>query len=265
VASPFQAILDYEVRHGIPPGWVNYSISKSAPEGAWQLLETGKIALDSKFFSRFNEDLHNQARWKDFLHLQQRKATAAKDTSLPVPKVDGEQLFDEMMRYSSRPDPWIFPALQKLKASGDFIVAALSNTVIFPPGHALYSADYFNHPTRSIFDVFISSAHVGLRKPDPAIYHLALRQMNLWAMAHLDTVEGRGKAPWKDGVTAEEVLFLDDIGENLRAAKKIGFRTVKVALGKGFQAVEQLEDVTGLKLANGHSAPSKSGSASSKI
>jgi hypothetical protein len=38
-----------------------------------------------------------------------------------------------MMDGSRAPDPWMFPALKKLKASGKHILAALSNTMIYPP------------------------------------------------------------------------------------------------------------------------------------
>ena len=54
------------------------------------------------------------------------------------------------------------------------------------------------------------------------------------------------------GVSASDILFLDDIGENLKTAKKIGFGTIKVNLGRAFEAVDQLEKVTGLQLAGTH-------------
>jgi len=53
-------------------------------------------------------------------------------------------------------------------------------------------------------------------------------------------------------VKAEDILFLDDIGENLKAAKANGFRTLKVNLGRTYEAVEELESVTGLKLEGGY-------------
>jgi len=147
-------------------------------------------------------------------------------------------------------DPWIYPALQKLKESGQFILAALSNTVIFPPDHP-----YANPPDRKdvrrMFDVFVSSAHVGLRKPDPAIYALALELINQYAKANQDTPRGKS-LNWQNGIAASEVVFLDDIGENLKAGKQAGFRTIKVHLGKAFEAVDELEDVTELKLAGDH-------------
>jgi FMN phosphatase YigB (HAD superfamily) len=57
---------------------------------------------------------------------------------------------------------------------------------------------------------------------------------------------------WAVGVRAEEVVFLDDIGENLKAAKAVGFGTIRVPLGRAYEAVEVLEGVTGLKLAGDH-------------
>jgi FMN phosphatase YigB (HAD superfamily) len=236
----------------VPPGWVNYSISQSAPNGAWQLLETGRVGLDARFFAHFNRDLHDSSRWQAFLRLPPQSQVAVSSTQLP--NIDGEELFNEMMRYSSQPDPWMLPGLKKLKASGHYLIAALSNTVIFPPGHDLYRTDFFNDPVRSLFDVFVSSAHVGLRKPDPAIYRLALREMNQWAAAHSTRQDGRAQM-WEGGIAAEDVLFLDDIGENLRAARELGFRTMKVNLGKSYKAVEQLEEITGLDLAGKHPCP----------
>ena len=47
----------------------------------------------------------------------------------------------------------------------------------------------------------------GVRKPEEKIYTTLLKRLN---------------------EKAEDVLFLDDIGGNLKAAKKLGFRTLKV-------------------------------------
>jgi len=57
------------------------------------------------------------------------------------------------------------------------------------------------------FDVFIESSVEGLRKPDPAIYRLACER--------LDT-------------PPEHMVFLDDIGGNLKPAKAMGMATIKV-------------------------------------
>ncbi|OBT89623.1 hypothetical protein VE02_01726 [Pseudogymnoascus sp. 03VT05] len=246
VVSPFQEILNYELKNGIPPGWVNHSLSKTAPNGAWHKLERGEIKCDEDFFAGFNHDLRDPLRWKAFYTQAMQKQGVTVTSIPPLPQVDGEWLFWEMMRMSRTPDPWMWPALQKLKASGKYIIAALSNTMIFPEGHEFNDAN----AVRGIFDIFISSAHVGLRKPDPAIYNMALSAINEYAQKNAST-QGKGLS-WGSGIKAEDIVFLDDIGENLKAAKKVGFGTIKVQLGQAYDAVAELEKLTGLDLAGDH-------------
>ena len=57
------------------------------------------------------------------------------------------------------------------------------------------------------FDLFVTSCYVGIRKPDEAIYRLALD------LTHH---------------AAEECCFLDDRQENIEGAAKLGFHTVLV-------------------------------------
>lgn len=192
--------------------------------------------MDAAFYRGFTQDLHDAGRWRDFYQREAAKhpGTLGKDVP-PVPTIDGEWLFNEMMRVSIPPDPWMYPALKNLKASGKYTVAALTNTVIFPPGHELYVEDLFEHPVRRLFDVYISSAHIGIRKPDPKMYEFAYNRLR-------EHAEGANLQPG-------DILFLDDIGENLRGARNRGFRTFKVPLGRAYEAVAELERITGLKLA----------------
>lgn len=251
VVSPFQAILDYELSLGIPPGWINYSIQKTSPDGFWHRLETGQIPLDSKFYDGFSRDLHNADLWKAFYQSQTAKNPTLPKQPPPVPQLDAEWLFTDMMSAATHPDPWMFPALKNLKASGKYLLAALSNTVIFPPGHQLHRPDLANDPVRGLFDVFVSSAHVGLRKPDPRIYQYAVQEVDKFARQNASSARGK-QLGWEKGVKAGDILFLDDIGGNLKAAKQAGFRTIKVNLGRAYEAVEELEKVTGLELAGPH-------------
>lgn len=191
--------------------------------------------MDADFFANFNRDLRNPSLWKQFnARHQQNQTSNASTTLLPVPEVDAEWLFWEMMRISRTPDPHMFPALKKLRESGKFVLGALSNTVIFPDGHP-FGVDQIG--LKSQFDFFISSAHTGLRKPEPKIYEAALKEMNALA-------KKRGIG----GAAPSDVVFFDDIGENLKAAKKSGMRTIKVTLGKTQDAVKELEKFTGLEL-----------------
>jgi FMN phosphatase YigB (HAD superfamily) len=214
-------------------------------------LEKGEIEMNEEFFRGFSQDLHDPIRWETFYKREQSKNPSLPKETPPVPSVDAEWLFNEMMTVSNNPDPWMFPALKKLKEDGRFILAALSNTVIFPPGHKLHLDHFFDEPVRQIFDVFISSAHVGIRKPDPAMYKLALDRVNEFAKANAHSARGKSLS-WEVGIKAEEVTFLDDIGENLKEARRQGLQTIKVNLGRAFEAVDELERVTGLKLAGDH-------------
>ena len=63
-------------------------------------------------------------------------------------------------------------------------------------------------PTEEMFDVIVDSSEVGLRKPNPAIYELALAKLG-------------GSAP-------KSALFLDDHPNNVRAAERIGIRGLLV-------------------------------------
>ncbi|KAI5302319.1 hypothetical protein KEM56_000803 [Ascosphaera pollenicola] len=237
VLSPMQAILDYERQNEIPIGWINYSLQTNSPSGAWHRLERGEITLDEKFFEGFNADFRRVEIWKRFLHTKKDgiRNIASFDPETP-PAIDGEPLFWSMMNIATTPDPYMFPALLKLKESGQFVIGALSNTTILPDKSHPGSDELL----KSQFDFFISSAHTGLRKPEPAIYEAAYRAMNDAAK------EEKG---WAEGMKREEIVFLDDIGANLKGAKSAGFRTIKVKLGRVREAVRELEEITGLKLA----------------
>jgi putative hydrolase of the HAD superfamily len=75
------------------------------------------------------------------------------------------------------------------------------------------------------FDVVLESSKLGVRKPEPAFYTLACEQL---------------------GVTADECVFLDDLGVNLKPARAMGMTTIKV--GDPAVALAELGTVLGLEL-----------------
>ena len=150
------------------------------------------MLLDKSWFQAFKRDLTDEKRWRVYYtkHLSQKLkekgSDAAEETAYnapPPPDIDAEWLYWEMMRVAREPDPHMYPALKKLRAAADaskgkLVIAAMSNTSIFPPEHP------FNDPTtaagkqnaelKGLFDVFVSSAHVGMRKPAEDIYFYTL-------------------------------------------------------------------------------------------
>jgi putative hydrolase of the HAD superfamily len=57
----------------------------------------------------------------------------------------------------------------------------------------------------TLFDVVVDSSEVGARKPEPRIYEITREKL---------------------GVAHDEIFFLDDIGQNLKAARALGWNTV---------------------------------------
>ena len=164
-------------------------------------------------------------------------STSLASTIPPLPTIEAESLFWSMMKVSQEPDPYVYPALQALASSQKFILGVLTNTVIFPPNHPYSLPSLLRTKLNSLFSVYVASAEVGLRKPDPKIYELALQKLD-----EFDRQKGGS------GVKAEDVVFLDDIGQNLKAAQELGMRTIRVRLGKTWRAVKELEGVTGVEL-----------------
>lgn len=277
MVSPFKAILEYELTHSIPPGYINHTISSTSPNGSWQKAERGEATLGDAWFASFRAELENPERWRAYWH--KILADPSKRELLPttwkegdavpaVPGIDAKEMFWNMMSMARSPDPYMYPALKRLGASGRFVVAALSNTIAFPAGIRDHKGALFvngirksevaelgkddtievgspeeqggvgdeREDIRGLFEVFVSSAHVGMRKPEKRIYELALSE-----------VQRLGRERGID-IKPEDVCFLDDIGGNLKAAKQLGMRTIKVTLGKSRDAVVELEQVVGMKL-----------------
>lgn len=76
-------------------------------------------------------------------------------------------------------------------------------------------------PVDELFEVVIDSSEVGMRKPEPRIFQLALDKL---------------------GVAPEEAVMLDDIAVNVDAARSVGMHAVQV----GPRAEEALAELDGL-------------------
>lgn len=76
-----------------------------------------------------------------------------------------------------------------------------------------------------LFEVVLESSKLGIRKPDPRIYLLACERL---------------------GVRPNEAVFLDDLGQNLKAARELGMVTIKVDHTDA--AIDELERVLGIPL-----------------
>lgn len=105
--------------------------------------------------------------------------------------------------------PEMVNALQKIK--GKLIQACLTNNIqslnkeTFEENNVSVSGKH--EEIMKLFDFVIESSKVNLRKPDPAFYKLACE---------------------KAEIEPFEAVFLDDLGINLKPAKILGMKTIKV-------------------------------------
>ncbi len=94
----------------------------------------------------------------------------------------------------------------------------------FAPGTTEESASgydlVFEH-----FDLVLESSKAGFRKPDPRFYQSACEQL---------------------GIRPDEAVFLDDLGVNLKPARAMGMRTIKVV--DPAEALAELETIVGFAL-----------------
>lgn len=104
------------------------------------------------------------------------------------------------------------PTLKRLRASGAMKLATLNNEA-----RELNEFRIERFELRRYFDVFLSSCYLGLRKPDPRIFQLAL-----------DVLQRR----------PEEVAFVDDRQPNCDVAQSLGIHGI--CYRNETQLVEQL-------------------------
>lgn len=115
-------------------------------------------------------------------------------------RVDGREVLPLL---AGEVRPRMVEALRRCRDAG-YVTACLTNNFVSgdratDPGRHGGVLDLFNH--------VVESSKVGVRKPDPRFYEIACELA---------------------GVTPEQVVFLDDLGVNLKPARAIGMRTVKV-------------------------------------
>ncbi|HWA12461.1 MAG TPA: HAD-IA family hydrolase [Burkholderiales bacterium] len=76
-----------------------------------------------------------------------------------------------------------------------------------------------------LFDAVIESSRLGVRKPEPRFFELACAQL---------------------GIRPEQAVYLDDLGPNLKPARAMGMRTIKV--GDPGAAIAELEEALAISL-----------------
>ena len=108
----------------------------------------------------------------------------------------------------------------------DYRVACLTNNANAGQGTGMSSSAQQAEDVKAVmrlFDVIIESSKEGIRKPDPRIYRMACERV---------------------GVAPEAVVYLDDLGINLKPAREMGMTTIKVVSEQ--QAIDDLSRLLGV-------------------
>ena len=182
--SPIASFLEYAQGIGLEQAELfrlfgaEYSSSEEdEPERAWHLLETGRLTLE-EYVRHIGDQSHELIG-------------APLDPS-----------FGDFQMMAPVGVHWmVVHRIRELRAAG-YRTSLLTNNVREWEPHWRATT-----PCEELFDDVVDSSVVGLRKPDPPIYHLACERL---------------------GVRPEEVVFLDDFVENVEAARALGMGGVVV-------------------------------------
>lgn len=138
-------------------------------------------------------------------------------------RVDGWKILQAL---SGDIRPQMVEALRRCKST--FRVACITNNMKAGEGPGMARSPEKAKAVAEILSLFehvVESSKVGLRKPDPRIYQHACDLL---------------------GVPPDRCIYLDDLGINLKPARALGMRTIKVV--DPDVAIEELQAMVGIPL-----------------
>ncbi|WP_422008657.1 HAD-IA family hydrolase [Reyranella sp.] len=207
------------------------------------LWDFGGVILSSPF-DAFNRYEAEAGLPKDFLRsLNARNPDAnawAKMERSEVSLQGFVDLFEEEARlHGHRVDGWkilqalsgdirpqMVEALRRCKTT--FRVACITNNMKAGEGPGMARSPEKARAVAEVLSLFehvVESSKVGLRKPDPRIYQHACELL---------------------GVAPDRCIYLDDLGINLKPARALGMRTIKVV--DPDVAIDELQAMVGIPL-----------------
>ena len=206
--------------------WDFGGVLTSSPFDAFSRYET-ELGLPVDLIRGVNARNHHENAWAQFessrctleefdqLFLEESRALGH-----PVP---GRVVID-LLGGDLRPR--MVEVLKRLKQ--DYRVACLTNNMNLGQGRSMWGGSERAAAVADVMTIFhlvIESSIEGLRKPDPRIYQLACERI---------------------GVAPTEIVYLDDLGVNLKPARDMGMTTIKVT--SEAQAIADLSKALGLAL-----------------
>ncbi|HWY14606.1 MAG TPA: HAD-IA family hydrolase [Rhizomicrobium sp.] len=202
-SSPFEAFARYERGRDLPNDFIRRINSLNHLDNAWARFERAELDLDGfdRAFAQEALALGHEVPGKDVIAL------LAGDVR------------PEMVE--------ALKGVRKRFKTGCITNNVPSNQTVSVDGRALCVREIME-----LFDSVIESSKLGLRKPDPRIYEMMCKALN---------------------VPPRNCVYLDDLGINLKPARAMGMTTIKVE--SAAQAIAELERVLGTKLGNENPAP----------
>ena len=203
--------------------WDFGGVLTSSPFEAFARFETER-GLPADIIRRTNATNHWENAWAKFERAEVDiesfdRLFAAESLALGA-EVRGK---DVLPLLSGDLRPEMVEALRRVKArfkTGCITNNLPANAIGSAGGRSLYIAEVM-----ALFDKVIESAKIGLGKPDLRIYQMMIKTL---------------------GVDPTNCVYLDDLGVNLKPAREMGMKTIKVI--NGTQAIAELETLTGLAL-----------------
>ena len=195
--SPFENFNKLEAELGAPQDFIRQVNSTNPDKNAWAQFESNSVSLDD-----FDVLFADESEGLGF-------------------RIEGKAVINVL---SGDLRPRMVEVLKVCKQH--YKVACITNNVKAGKGPGMnQNTEKANQvgQVMDLFDAIIESSVVGIRKPNPAIYQMACKTLE---------------------VNPQDCAFLDDLGINLKPAKELGMATIKVLTED--QAISDLSKLTGL-------------------
>lgn len=206
--------------------WDFGGVILSSPFDAFLAYER-RIGLPENFIRGLNAKDPDTNAWarmeRNEISLADFAAAFEAEAAAAGHKLDGREV---LALLGGEVRPQMVAALQRCRR--DFRIACITNNIRTGEGPGMARAPERARQIADIMTLFehvVESSKLGMRKPDPRIYRHACSLL---------------------GVEPAACVYLDDLGINLKPARTLGMRTIKV--GDPDVAIAELEQVLGIGL-----------------
>lgn len=206
--------------------WDFGGVILSSPFEAFNRYET-EIGLPKDFIRSLNARNGDTNAWakmeRSEVSLEDFVALFEEEAREHGHSLDGWRILQSL---SGDIRPQMVEALRRCKAA--FRVACITNNMKSGEGPGMARSPEKAKAVAEVMTLFehiVESSKLGMRKPDPRIYQHACELL---------------------GVKPEDCVYLDDLGINLKPARALGMRTIKVVDPDA--AIDELQAMVGIPL-----------------